>query len=442
MSKSKRKRRTFGAIRKLASGKYQASYQDNYGNRFTAPDTFTSYERADLFLAEKQVEISKGLFIDPRKGKITLKDWWLEYSESKQDWAETTRQGNEHRAKTYLLASYPDICLATMPLQEITPYAVQKWWSNVQKATERKTHEVFNSPKSDTRNARNWAYKNNIPVPITGRLSPAIIEKWKSAGSPSFSQLINSPRFERAGASAASDCYKLLRQLFIAAVKCELIYKNPVNIKGADKVERADRKPATDQQIVDLALAVPERYRAAVRVSAYSGLRQGELFALQRKDYNRETKEITVNKSKYEVGSVAKIGSPKTKTSYRSVTLPDKIAKELELHLDTFVTDPSPTALIFATQLGTMVTRANLYSWFNPAKQRLNLGDLHWHDLRHTSQNAAAKAGANTKEIMQRAGHKDFRASMIYTYADPEADKNLAVRIDENIIELDLYRSA
>jgi integrase len=109
--------------------------------------------------------------------------------------------------------------------------------------------------------------------------------------------------------------------------------------------------------------------------------------------------------------------------------------------LDTY-TEQNPTALIFATELGTIVSRATLYSWFNPARQRLNLGWLHWHDLRHTSQSAAAKAGANTRELMQRAGHADFRASMIYTHKDPEADKNLAVAIDQNIIELDLYRSA
>jgi integrase len=226
-----------------------------------------------------------------------------------------------------------------------------------------------------------------------------------------------------------------------AAVEYELIYKTPVKIKGADKIERPERIPATAKQIADLALAVPDRYRAAVRVSAYSGLRQGELFALQRRDYDRATKQITVNKAKYEIGSVSKIGSPKTKSSYRSVTLPEKIAKELERHLDTF-TDQSPTALIFATPLGTIVSRANLQSWFNPARQRLNLAHLHWHDFRHTGQSAAARAGANTRELMQRAGHKDFRASMIYTHADPEADKNLSAAMDKNIIELDLYRSA
>ncbi len=441
MTQDRKKRRSFGAIRKLSSGKYQASYQDKYGNRFTAPETFTSYEHADLFLAQKQVEISRGLFIDPRKGKITLREWWIEYSNSRQDWAATTRQGNEHRARAYLLARFPDICLADMPLQEITAYAVQKWWANVQLASEHKTKQIFNAPKSPTRNARAWALKNNIAVPITGRLSPAIIELWKAAGSPSSGQLENKTSFNKAGAHAASQSYKLLKQLFIAAVSCELVFKNPVNIKGADKIETPDRPAPTDEQVAALAMAVPERYKAAVRVAAYSGLRQGELFALQRQDYNNLTKQITVNKAKFQLGAIAHIGAPKTKASYRTVTLPPKVAAELEQHLEIF-TEQNPTALIFATQLGTIVSTATLQSWFNPARQRLNLGWLHWHDLRRTNQRAAQKAGANTKEVMARQGHADFRASMIYADKDPEADKNIAASIDANVIDLELYRSA
>lgn len=59
MAINKKKRRSFGAIRQLPSGKYQASWQDSLGNRFAAPDTFKSFDEADLFLAQKQVDISR-----------------------------------------------------------------------------------------------------------------------------------------------------------------------------------------------------------------------------------------------------------------------------------------------------------------------------------------------------------------------------------------------
>lgn len=403
MAQGKKKRRSFGAIRKLASGKYQASYQDSFGNRFTAPKTFKNFEQADLFLAQKKVDIEKSVHIDPRKSNITLEQWWLEYKESKQTkWRETTKDSYDHTAK-YLLAKYPEIYLGKMLLRDITPYAVLRWWSCVQRATQEqaKTRKLAKNPSAE---------------------------------------ILNTAEYAKAGAIRASQCYGLLRQLFIAAVRAEIIYKNPVDIEGARKVERPERIPATDKQVIELALLMPERYRAAVRVAAYSGLRQGELFALERKDYDQATKTLTVNKSKYEIKGQIKIGLPKTDNSSRPVALPPKIAAELEQHLKLY-TEQNPTALIFADDKGKILARPILWYLWDKARKQLNLDYLHWHDLRHTGQFAAARAGANTRELMQRAGHKDHRASMIYTHADPEADK-IPQAMDKNIIELDLYRSA
>jgi len=440
MAINKKKRRSFGAIRQLPSGKYQASWQDSLGNRFAAPDTFKSFDEADLFLAQKQVDISKKLDIDPRKGTLTLREWWLKYSESRQDWEITTRFTNEQTAK-YILAKYPDICLADLQLKEITPYAVLKWWNNTQQATEQKALARRNPEKSEGVNARIWARKNKIAVGERGRPPKEILELWQAAGSPTYKELSSKTNYTKAGKTRAQQCYRLLKQLFIAAVKFELIHKNPVDIESAKQKKSPERIPATAEQVAALALLVPARYQAAVRVAAYSGLRQGELFALQRKDYDSSTRKITVNKSKKELSGKITIGAPKTNASNRSVTLPPKIAQELEQHLKTY-TEPSATALIFATKQGGYVSKATLFNIWNRARQQLNLEYLSWHDLRHTGQSAAAKAGANSKELMARQGHADPKASMIYTHADPEADQNLSVAMDKNIIPLDLYRSA
>lgn len=54
--KRRRHRRSFGAIRQLASGNYQASFKDLTGNNHVAPQTFKTREAADQFLATKQAE--------------------------------------------------------------------------------------------------------------------------------------------------------------------------------------------------------------------------------------------------------------------------------------------------------------------------------------------------------------------------------------------------
>ena len=52
----RRHRRSYGSIRKLPSGKYQASYKDLKGSNQVAPQTFKTREAADQFLAIKQAE--------------------------------------------------------------------------------------------------------------------------------------------------------------------------------------------------------------------------------------------------------------------------------------------------------------------------------------------------------------------------------------------------
>lgn len=55
-----RGRRFFGAVRKLPSGRYQASYLDPSGTRRTAPETFTAKMDADAWLAMQRAAIESG----------------------------------------------------------------------------------------------------------------------------------------------------------------------------------------------------------------------------------------------------------------------------------------------------------------------------------------------------------------------------------------------
>ena len=53
----KRTRRSFGKIKKLPSGRYQASYLGPDGERHNGPVTFLAKQHADQWLAMRQAEI-------------------------------------------------------------------------------------------------------------------------------------------------------------------------------------------------------------------------------------------------------------------------------------------------------------------------------------------------------------------------------------------------
>jgi len=63
----------FGTIRRLPSGRWQASYWCD-GNRHFAPNTFRTKRNAGEYLSAIETELQRGEWIDPLNGRILLAD--------------------------------------------------------------------------------------------------------------------------------------------------------------------------------------------------------------------------------------------------------------------------------------------------------------------------------------------------------------------------------
>ncbi len=72
---TRRKRRDFGAVRQLPSGRWQASYLAVDGLRRTAPSTFTTKADANAWLTVRQSELLRGDWIDPDLARVTCGDF-------------------------------------------------------------------------------------------------------------------------------------------------------------------------------------------------------------------------------------------------------------------------------------------------------------------------------------------------------------------------------
>ncbi len=66
-------RRQFGNVRKFPSGRYQASYWHE-GERHVGPHTFAAKADAQVWLARAQSDLSRGSWIAPGAGRVTLAD--------------------------------------------------------------------------------------------------------------------------------------------------------------------------------------------------------------------------------------------------------------------------------------------------------------------------------------------------------------------------------
>ena len=80
------RRRHFGSVRKLPSGRFQASYWHE-DSRHPAPSTFTTKADALAWLSAAEADIHRGSWVDPRGGNLTLGQVaakWLEANPAKR----------------------------------------------------------------------------------------------------------------------------------------------------------------------------------------------------------------------------------------------------------------------------------------------------------------------------------------------------------------------
>ncbi|MFD9574779.1 tyrosine-type recombinase/integrase [Streptomyces sp. NPDC059982] len=115
------KRRQFGRVRKLPSGRYQARYLGPDGQLRPAPETFRTKKDADDWLADKQTEMRKGDWHDPDAGKIAFGPYAVTWIKERQ-LTSTTRQ-----LYGSLLKHHLEPVLGAVNLAEISPPLVRSW---------------------------------------------------------------------------------------------------------------------------------------------------------------------------------------------------------------------------------------------------------------------------------------------------------------------------
>jgi len=235
------------------------------------------------------------------------------------------------------------------------------------------------------------------------------------------------------GHTEAAQAYRLLHTGMAQAVSDGLIPANPCAIKGAsqrDSRHRTERRVLTPDELWALADAMPERYRAAVVVSFLSGLRAGELFALQRRHVDLAAGTVRVDQSLARPGTGGgRFSSTKSRAGVRTVVLPAVAVEALADHLARFA-PAGRDALVFGTSTGRPLTGGSRTTMFARARRAIGRDDLTWHDLRHSAMTLVALTGATLPELMQRAGHSTPRAALHYQHAADDAQARIARQLD------------
>lgn len=360
-------RRAFGNVRKLPSGRWQASYKGPDGKRHNAPTTFTTKGDATTWLSMESAAITESRWKPappPEKAQAPLfKDYvggWLEARELKP------RTRDEYRR------------MLGLPKPEGAP-----------------TRKDNRKPAPTL--LEHWGPKR------LGDIAPADVRAWYRTLDPSKP-------------TQRAHLFALLRTIMATAVEEELIDVNPVQIKGAGRTKRVRRiEPATVAELKMIRENLDERYHALVDVAAWCALRWGELTELRRHDVDLRGGVLRIRRAVAWVDGEPIVGTPKSAAGVRDVTIPPHIIPGLKEHLKNHA-EPGRNGLVFPAAGGGHMNHGSFYKRWREAREAAGRPDLRLHDARHTGAVMAAQAGATVRELMDRLGHTTPATALLYQH--------------------------
>lgn len=354
-------RRRFGKVRKLPSGKYQASFVGPNGKRQNAPDTFVTKTDAARWLAKVEGDLSRGTWLDDQLGRQPFGDYartWLR---------DNTKIGPRYRETCTRNLRLHMTALEDISLRALTSPVIREWYA----------------------------------AAIRGK----------------------------GGSTSIQQSYRFLHAVLATAVRDGAIAANPANIEGAGTDRAKERPVASVAQVVALIEAITPRYRAAVLLGAWCGLRRGEIIALTPQDIDLDAGTVTVRINRVELLETRQAfdAPPKTDAGKRTVTVPPHVLPFLEAHMGEW----SGTDRVFVGRDGKPMRGDAVRQAFARARRKADMPGFRFHDLRHTGQTLAASAGATTRDLMKRLGHASSAAANRYLHAVDGRDAEIASALSD-----------
>ena len=147
-------------------------------------------------------------------------------------------------------------------------------------------------------------------------------------------------------------------------------------------------------------------YKLGVLIALYTGLRVGELCALQWEDV--QDGKIHVNKTLHRIrqgsATVVEVTSPKTPSSNRVIPIPTFLSRIMEQYRD--------TGPVVKTPQGKAVEPRLMQMKFTKYVQDCNLEKANFHALRHTFATRCVEAGFDVKTLSEILGHTDVKTTL------------------------------
>lgn len=358
--------RRFGYVRKLPSGRYQASYLGPDGRRRTASETFERKKDADLYVSRVETLMTQGEWTDPARAKIRLVDYAGRWITERAGLRPRTVELYRWLLTKHVLPQLGPVALGTLSTPMVRHWRAELLAAGVSETMAAKAYRLLRAVLNTAVDEDRIIARNPCRVRGADRENPA-----------ERPVLTVAQVFELADAMR----YRRLRALILVTAFTTLRWGEVTALRRCDV--------AADGSWVRVSFAHTEV-----------------------------------------VGRGIVVGPPKSRAGVRTVSVPAAIRPEIVKHLMTYVDPGPTALVFTGPKGGALRRAHfnNLTRWVETVRE-IGVPGLHFHDLRHTGNLLAAQTGASTKDLMARMGHDDMRAALIYQRATSEADQRIADRL-------------
>lgn len=286
------------------------------------------------------------------------------------------------------------------------------------------------SIRPNTKREYTYLYRKNISPYIGGRLINSLVKS-------DIQRLVDRASDDGYGYERQNKIKVILRDMLQRATEDNLVINNPVSgIKLRAHKEVKAKALTVEEQSLFFDYCQNTFYDNLFNVAVNTGLRPGELFALQISDIDLENGFIDVNKTlvyqKYldDKGKTFHVEPPKTKQSYRKVPINSVCRRHLEkqLLLKTVITQKRPKQAndyLFVTSFNTPLNSVIYSDAIKAVIRQINFTKpidsqfevFSGHTFRHTFATRCFENGVDAKVVQSYLGHASLKMTMdLYTH--------------------------
>ena len=208
--------------------------------------------------------------------------------------------------------------------------------------------------------------------------------------------------------------FGLVNSAFKLAIADKIMYFNPLDNKDAVQKPKSRKKTKKvraftidEQKLFYKATYNEDNYGRAFRINLSTGLRPGELLALQPNDYNKETNELHISRTltRNENDNVIIGDTTKTYSGDRFIPVTNEFKQDLIDAINNII--PNENNLIFTHKNGTIINPVNYNSAFKRVCNNIGITDVSAYVMRHSFATRRIEAHMDIKLLAELMGHKN-----------------------------------